>query len=299
MRETTVREVFHRIVAKRNYDISTNTLTAADRINVGDLVNIIVRKAWESAWWPELMLLEERQYRVTWSDSSNYGIGDEVYFVDSDDAGGYYVSLLDSNVNKSPETETTYWSAVGEDFVRSIHLRQEWEANEIGMLDMQAHLFARNPDIYPETIPLESVYLRGDEIFVRPDQAPTKPYVKFRKPRPRYSWVEWDVAAAYAIGDLVYQTVAVADSLVVGETFKALTANTGKEPYTQTVDWVSVPFPEFLVDYVVQRVAAEERTEDEGRRESFGLAAEILDSLMQAHIDAQGPRRPAVYQVGS
>ena len=171
MRETTVREVFHRIVAKRNYDISTNTLTAADRINVGDLVNIIVRKAWESAWWPELMLLEERQYRVTWSDSSNYGIGDEVYFVDSDDAGGYYVSLLDSNVNKSPETETTYWSAVGEDFVRSIHLRQEWEANEIGMLDMQAHLFARNPDIYPETIPLESVYLRGDEIFVRPDQA--------------------------------------------------------------------------------------------------------------------------------
>ena len=50
---------------------------------------------------------------------------------------------------------------------------------------------------------------------------------------------------------------------------------------------------------MVQRVAAEERTEDEGRRESFGLAAEILDSLMQAHIDAQGPRRPAVYQVGS
>jgi len=297
VRETTCRKTFHRIIAKRGYSATAGTLAAGDRVTVADLVNLAIQKCWERAYWPEVMKVEQRQFRQTWDTTDAYAVGDEVLFEDSNEDERYYISLLTPNTGKNPETQTTYWSEVGTEFLRTIDLRQAWEDQEIGMLDVQKHLYDRDPRAYPDTGPLKNVYLEGDSIYVRPTVSPVKPWVKFRPPYPQFSWTEWSSSVEYGVGDLIYQDVS--GSTTVGETFIALQSNTNQEPYTQTDDWEPVPFPLLFQEYVVHRVAAEEKTEDEGRRNAFGLAAGILQDLEDTWQEGQGQRKRAVYTVGS
>ncbi len=296
MREIAVRDVFHRVIGKRGYQASTGTLTAPDRANVADYVNIAIKRAWEAAYWPEIMKVEQRQFRETWSDSTNYVTGDEVFHTDADGDDRYWVSLQDSNINKDPDTETLWWEEVGSDFVRNIDLRQSWETQDIGMLDIQEHIFDRDPRIFPDTEPLLYCFLEGDAIYVRPEISPVKPWIKFRPPVPRFSWTEWNSATAYGIGDLVYQDLS--GTTVVGETFIALTSSTNKEPYTQTDEWKPVPFPELFQDYAIHWAAAEDRTEDEGRSDQFEVAGRIYADLQDSYEEGQGKRQRAVYQAG-
>lgn len=284
------RSVCEAVVRRRGYRVDTATLTAAERGRVADLINTRLREAWELEWWAELCTVEQRQYRETYDVTDDYEAGDEVY-----SGGHYYRSLQDGNIGNAV-TNDTWWELADDDLERTIALEQEWEDQEIGSLDVQIHLFDRDPRLNPDSEPLRNCYLMDGAIYVRADQAPVRPWVFFRLPCPEFSWTEWDAATDYAVGDVVFLTSSGATA--VGEAFRALRANTNKDPYTQTDDWVQVDFPLFLRDYVLHAVAAEDREEDEARFRDQARAREILEALQDRMQEGRGYRRRAVWGRG-
>jgi hypothetical protein len=52
--------VFDSVVRAKGLDPATASLTAAQQENMADLVNEWLRQAWEFAWWPALMVCEQR-----------------------------------------------------------------------------------------------------------------------------------------------------------------------------------------------------------------------------------------------
>lgn len=288
--------VLESVVRKRGYDPASATLSDGDRGNVADLVNLKFREVWEGQWWPETMVVEQRQYAPTWSVTGNYGDGDLVMVLDAEDEAHYYRSLADSNVGHDPETDDgTWWELADDDLERSIQLEQSWEDNGIGRIDVQAHVFSRDPRLYRDTAPEEDVYLLGDSILLRGTRAPARPWVMFQLPCPVFSWTDWDVSEGYAAGDVVF--VESSGGTTVGEAYVAVAPSTGVDPYGDDgTYWALQSFPAFLRDYVVHAVAAEEIAEDEGRYRMLGLAARILEGLEARLVTAQGTRRRVVYR---
>lgn len=291
-----IGDVFDAIVRKRGYEPSVMTADATDRANVAESVNRWLRRAYESAWWEPLMVVESRRYREDWSVLTNYAEGDEVWRKTTG-LGKYYVSQVGANVGVDPETDTdeSHWAEVGSDFVASLELRP-LNGTNIGAVDVRKHVFAQDPRAYPGNAPLDGVVMHGDSIVVRGASIPALPWIKYRPETPRFSWTEWDNATAYAIGDRVYVTTSGATS--VRQSFVAIAANTDSDPYENTDDWDVVDFPLFLKDYVVMAVAAEERAEDEARHRERALAEQELDFLHERYTDQVGAPRRVRFRVG-
>ena len=300
MKRIAIRQVFRKVVETDGLDPDTATLSAADKRRKTDLVNERVEQAWQEAWWPEVMLTEQRQYRPTYAAGTTYAADDEVFYEDGDGNEAYYISLQAANTGNTPDfdDDTAWWAKVGDDFLRTIDFEQSWESNEIEGVDTQACLFDRDPRVYPDTQPLPDVHLYSDGtdsfVLVRTESAPLKPYLRFRPPAPEFSWTAWSDATAYAIDDLAY--VETDGGLTIGKTYKALQAGTNKNPVTETAYWVAVDFPKFLLTYVKHAVKADLLEEDEGRYKQEAKAAAELDRLQEALIDARTAPRRAVFR---
>ena len=295
MNEIPVRTVFRSIQRLRGYDPDTAGFTAAQKAVVAELVNETALKFWWMEWWPELMSVDRRQYRPTYDADENYAADDEVFFEDSNGDENYYVSLKDGNTGQDPETETTWWEVVGDSFVRSISFTQDDET-AVGAVDVKNCIYDRNPQVYPDTAAYPNIYLYQSNIIVRTSTAPVRPWLRFRIVPREYSWTDWATGSYYAIGDLVYQDKS--GTTTVGQTFKAIRANNGQQPYTHTSDWEPIDFPAFMLRYVRHAVAAEQLSEDEGRDKSKGKAEDELENLQDAIMDSQGIRQRACYRSG-
>ena len=294
MKTVVAKRIFEACVQAAGIDPTLAGLSARDRADVANAVSEFVRRAWEEAFWPETLRVQQRHYRADWDAALTYIAGDEVWRTD-----GYYVSLQGGNVDKDPATETDWWEAAGDTFLRTIAFNQDGQT-EIGAVDTRACIFDRDPRLYPDTAPIVpvSVYTNDDgdqAVLVHADEAPLEPYLRFRAVTPEFSWTEWAEATAYAIGDLCYLS-AYGDT-IVGETFRALRPNTGKNPYTQTADWEPVGFPWFLFTYVRHAVAGRLFEEDEGRYKEQAYAEAELDRLQAVLLDQRGERKRATVRL--
>ena len=91
-----VVRVFEGVVRRRGIDPATASLSVAHRGRVADLVNRMLKSAWQFEWWPDLCVVEQRQYRESWAAGTGYQIDDEVYREDSAGVGRYYVAVATS-----------------------------------------------------------------------------------------------------------------------------------------------------------------------------------------------------------
>ena len=66
MRTVKIKIIFEAIIRGRGYDPLTAELSAAQQSDVAELVNERVIQAWQHAFWPELMIVQRRQYRATY-----------------------------------------------------------------------------------------------------------------------------------------------------------------------------------------------------------------------------------------
>lgn len=285
MKTCAVRLVFESICRRRGWDPLVAEVTAADRAIIAEQLNDRVREAWTHAFWPELMETERRQYRATWDVLLNYAAGDEVYHEDADGDGGYYVSLQDANVGKDPDTETDWWEAVGDDFQRTIEWRQDGE-NEIGAVDLEACVYDRDPRIYRFAGLITPVILYSDGFQVLAEEAPLRPWIRYRPEPPRFSWTDWSAATGYAIEDVVYYAT-------TGHSYKALAANTNKNPEQETDVWEPVEFPEFLRHYISLAVHADYLLDPVEHGKALAAAAAELERLEDVRVDQAGARAVA------
>ncbi len=282
MKTCTYKSVYEAIIRMRGYDPETASVSAGEQGRIAELVNERMVESYERAFWPEAMLVEQRQYRADWNEELTYALNDEVYY-----DGVYYISLQNSNIGQNPETETDYWSEVGDDFLRTIDFQQQGET-EIGSVDLGACAFDYDPRIYRGKGIIRDVEYYGDGIIITADEAPVRPWLKFRPPTPRFTATAWSESTSYAIGDLCYY----ADT---GLCYKALASSTGKNPVSETDYWAPVEFPLFLKRYIVHCTHADWLTNPEERGKETNLAEAELDSLEERMWDQRGVSRKAEY----
>ena len=271
----------------RGIDPLTAALSPAQKAIIAEYINERMIEGWERAFWPEIMLAEQRQYRATWDAILNYATGDETYHVAADGTENYYVSLQDGNVGKDPDVETTWWAKVGDDFLRTISFQQQGET-EIGSVDLQNCIFEKDPRIYRFAALIQDVIFYEDGILVNSNEAPALPWVWFRPPVPEYSLMDWDGGVLYAIGDLCYYTAS-------GESYKALQANTNMNPESETAHWEPVNFPAFLKTYIKYGTHADYLLDPVERGKTEQKAQAELESLEDRLVDQRGMERKVVF----
>jgi len=288
MKKIDISLIYDAIVRRKGLNPADDPLTAAQKGDYAELVTERLKIAWEEAIWPDVRLVEQRQFRPDWDAAVSYSEDDEILYTDGDDESAYYISLQDGNLNQQPDEETDYWEAAGDTFVRNIDFDQEDET-EIDGVDVEDCAFDYNPRIYPDRGRVFQITINDGVILFRADQAPVKPWIRFRPVSPEFSWTEWVAATEYSIGDLTYLAAQ-------GECYKALAPSTGKDPYTETAYWEPVGFPKIFRDYVVNGVTADLLTEDEGRFKAESKATAELQRMVDTMIDQPAERRRASYR---
>ena len=287
MKTCTIKSVYEAIVLARGIDPATAAYSAAQKAIISGYINERMSEAWERAFWPEIMLAEQRQYRATWDVALNYVTGDEIYHVAADGGEHYYTSLKDANVGHDPDVETTWWAEVGGEFLRTIDFQQQGET-EIGAVDLQNCVFDRDPRIYRFAGLILNVICYENGILVSANEAPVRPWLWFRPPVPEYSLTEWGAATAYAIGDLCYYATS-------GESYKALQSSTNKNPYSETGYWRPVDFPAFLKTYIKYGAHAEYLLDPVERGKAEARADGELNSLEERLVDQVGAERKVIF----
>lgn len=285
MKTCIIKPVYEAIIRRIGLDPDTAGYSATQKANLAELVNERLAQIWESALWPEILKVEQRYYRATWDDALLYIEDDEVWYEDA-----YYKSLQDANTNHQPDTATDWWEEIDEDadFVRYIEFDQDGET-EIDAIDVEDGVFDSDPRIFRDRGRIRDVVVKEDQIIVRAEQAPLRPWIRFRPVCPEFSYTEWSAATAYSIGNLCYYAT-------TGESYKALAAGTNKNPYSEPSYWEPVYFPKMFKTYVLHAVASDLMTEDEGRFKEEAKANAELDRLSETMIDQQGLVRRACYR---
>lgn len=281
----TVKKVYDDIIRLSGRDPSTAALTAAQAASVADQINDRLLEAWEAEYWPDLMLVEQREYRETYSATANYAKDEEVYY-----GGSYYISLQDGNVGHTPGAagSSTWWQEYNDNLIRTIDFDQDGET-VIGAVDAQQCVFGKDPRVYrgAELIADCSVY--NHQILVSAEYAPIQPWVRFRPVCPEFSLTEWASGTAYAIADLCYLAS-------TGQSYKALQSSTNKNPATETDYWEVVGFPKMFRVFVKHAVNADRMKEDTGRARERAFTEEELDRLRDVAFEQTGIRRMASFE---
>jgi len=129
MRRVTYKSVLQAASVRLSGDIDPSTLDA-DTLEL--FINRWARFAWEKFFWPELTLIEKRQFRDDWAIGSTYGAPSataavEVYYPK---AKKYYQSLRGSNTGNAPATgsalteNSAYWAEA-----KSAYSGDDWAAS--------------------------------------------------------------------------------------------------------------------------------------------------------------------------
>lgn len=287
MKTCTIKSVYEAIVLARGIDPATANLSATDKAVIAGYINERMKKGWPHAFWPEIMLAEQRQYRTTWDIAENYVTGDEVYHVAADGGEHYYISLQDTNVGHDPDVETSWWAEVGDGFLRTLDFQQDGET-EIGDVDLQNCVFDRDPRIYRFAGLVQDVIYYENGILISANEVPVRPWIWFRPPVPEFSLTDWATGTAYVIGDLCYYASS-------GESYKALRPSTNKNPYSETEYWKPVDFPAFLKTYIKYGAHADYLLDPVERGKAETRADDELDDLEETLIDQRGVQRKVVY----
>lgn len=278
MRTVRIKDIFDSIVRGRGLDPDTASLSAGEKARIAEHLNDRVEMVYAEEWWPELMLIEEREYRETWASDEQYSESDEVYL-----AGHYYRSLQNSNLNKAPATETEWWESADDDLMCTVAFAQDGET-EIWAVDTRDCVYERDPRLYPGTEPLSSVRILEDAILVAAENAPAQPWIRFKPVPPRFSWTEWSAASTFATADIIYKAS-------TGESYVALQPSQNKDPESELEYWSVVQAPAFLRRYLIHAVRADEMLEDEGRYKEEGKASAELDRIRETQVDAVAGRK--------
>lgn len=267
------------VMQANGFDPDSTTLTTKERAQYGFLVNLAIRTAWESELWPQLMVVERRQYRPTWEEAVTYRAGYEVYH-----AGAYWRGVAESNIGNAPSMDSEEWEPAN-GMIPYIAFDQPWEKRVIDEtgIEWARCLFERDPQLHPDAMPLKGLRPYEQSILVDSEEAPLLPYIRFRPLRPRVSFIPWDPAKAYSIGQRCFRENE-------NESYVAIKPSLGATPEADAEAWAPTGVPEMFADYIRMRVRAERAADDEGKYESLAQAGRELDRLAGVYLHIGGDR---------
>ena len=263
MRTVTFKSVLWGAARLHGLDPTTPDLDEVQAASITEYINSRIQRAWERAFWPELMTTEERQYRADWAVGTAYLATQEV--LGSDDK--YYRAVIDNTGNDPTTDDGTNW-AVPADFDKYIAYAQAGEA----VIDAVQRITKANPRV--SQFPGELRFDISDNGFQLGAEAPAKVWVRWRARAPAFDSTPWSTATDYLAGELAYVAT-------TGEVYVAVIATTGNEPSADDgTYWTKVDFPYWLALYTKRSVFADLLVENGQRGESIAQGA-IAEQLLQ------------------
>lgn len=210
-----------------------------------------LRKVIKTFPWPELCPTEERPLRDAWSVGTSYTIGDQVAYQDPDEgtwtyweADGFPGAGL---VPGSDDAEGIWISST--DYPRLISYEQADAERIFDVLEV----FTKDPETVGFAPPI-SFQLTAAGILL-PRTAPASVWVKWRRPGPKLTTVEYDNAADYTPDSVFY----LASD---GHCYVPLEDVSGTSPVTVPELFVQQAIPERLADAVCRQVKADWLADD-------------------------------------
>jgi len=236
MRTVPLKQVFQGVSALLGAELVTPG--SPDFIGIMAAINTWLPVGWEYDFWPELMLVERRAYRVTWNNSDTFAAGTEVFF--EDDETYYEANSAPNNpaAGESPASAPTKWTEV-ETLKRYVALEQTGQTKIGGV----KRVCRRDPELYPQA-PGEVRFDITPKGIVPESRAGARVYVEFRKRPPTFAADEYSAVTAYAADDVRFYPT-------TWECYRAKQATTGNAP-TNTTYWEKVEFPYVLKRFVEQ-----------------------------------------------
>ena len=224
----------------RMYDTLSNDEFALFR----GFISRRLREAWESEYWPELMLIESRRYGSgTWSatggDASDgvYAENDIVYYDTS-----YYQANTATTSGDVPGVSADW------DLVTAFHHYIEYEQPGQTKLGQMYRIVSKDSRVdnnwteYDFTLSSNGVTLIN---------GPDTPYIEFRKRAPELTGSDWSGSATYAVGDQVYYN---------GDFWNALTVrddSTAAPTASDTTNWEIQSIPYIFKPYLEKAAASD------------------------------------------
>ena len=262
MRTVTARAVFEEIVRRKKMDPATAQLDGAMRGSIMDAMSRRLEEAWKFAWWPELMLLEERFFRADWNIATPYVAGDIVYSPTED---AYYECIL-ANTGQAV-TDTTYWTPP-DDWDRYVAWEQAGQTR-IGTALQPA--FSANPRTTANYT--EHRFALSENGMQFGGETGTSVWIVFRRQASRLASDEWVDGKDYSAGELVYYTP-------TGECYECLTATSAENP-ENALFWMKQEIPLIFRQFLV----------------STGYAETLRDEGNDQRADAEDERAQAVLEM--
>jgi hypothetical protein len=229
-----------------------------------DGINEGLPYAWKAAQWPDVVLIEERQFAADFDGAETYAEDDIVLYEDE-----YWISLAGSNTGNTPADGSAWWETTS-DYDLYIAREQDWEDEEIAEF-----LTITDRDPRKSRVPFYYLF-KVDEAgaWLTSNCSSATVWVKSRKPCPKFGWEHWETATTYAAGDLVIGTD--------GECYVCVAASTGNDPVTDTTNtyWSRVEFPESFERYVLHYARAY-MLEDDGQDDKSGKEKDEAEWALQ------------------
>jgi hypothetical protein len=264
MRTVTFKSVLHGVASFLGLDPATN-FTSAQAEGLTRYINKHLRRGWEIYPWPELTIREERFFRDAYNAGTTYGLGAEVY-----GNGGYYASAQAANTNQLL-TNTAWWTPLTE-FSRYIDLEQTGKT-PIGEV---AEVWTTQPYLSPSTDRVVPFRIGSDRIELDPIGV-LSAWVEYRIRPSEMSATTHSMATAYAAGDRVYLAS-------TGQTYRALSNNTGQLPSGAPNVWSVEPMPYILAPYVTHAAYCDALRED-GQHDKARVERAEAESLLDDEMD--------------
>ena len=307
--------IFSEVDAQRGFSIATANPT--EWIRNATLINKAGNEIWTKAFWPELMNVEQRTYRVPWDAATNWNVGDEVWREDTATNWRHYCRAVQANNNVDPETDDgTNWLIDPPDFIPYIDFTQPWEDTIIEGVELKKFASYLDTRYVAEPAYLQELeFIRKRVVFPRSERwfdhdtyvaeaasgttvfpafingNPMKPWVRFRPPCPKIGAVVYDPARSYAVGEHAYVPT---DG--IGTCYVCIQACTGVTPNTSIVNWQPVGVPEVFSWYIIFWTAAQRMSEEQGKDKIQALAEAEMKRLCSVLLDQTGTRRRMVYR---
>lgn len=286
--------VFKKVLegAFRRIGLDPDTVPVATKKAWSNYVTERVREAWEWFDWPEMKQLEERAYRDNYDnlDPDDILVGDIVYYNNEDEDNlveGYFRALTTGPVDL-PSTTSSDWE-VANDFEKYIALDQTFKQE----IDIAINVWAYNPRIFSNVIAAPTLngeliypigvspalinYVLTENGITVPPGSPNTVWVEFTIPVPTFEYNVYDVATAYAQGDIVYYAT-------TGECYKCRTANTGILPPTSVIVtpwWERMQLPYVFSRFVERAVSGDGSIEDGQLDTGNDAISKAWDALIQ------------------
>ena len=201
-----------------------------------------LREAWESEYWPELMLTETRRYGTgSWSalgSSAGAYSTDEIVYHSSN----YYQASEATSSGEVPGVSSK-WTLIT-DFHHFIGYEQPRQTK----LGQMYRIVNKDSRINNNWIEYDFTLSSSGVTLIN---GPDLPYIEFRKRAPELTGSDWDTAATYAVDGQAYYS---------GDFWNALTvrdASTAAPTISDTTNWEKVDIPYIFKPYLEKAAASD------------------------------------------